>query len=216
MRPSWFTARRFAEPVAQPVEVGVGKRGFCSSPRLDGQSLHGREDAVVDIFGGDSVSYVIVPYGEHASQNGGVLFLKHFFADVGRRPLVVEHLRVEVIVVVAGRRYDVYHSVGDADELVALFSHFLGLGVAVVPRTHDDVFRFHGCLAVGMGQCAPYAGLLAEAFHVADVMVGEGAELFYDVFLLVGVLVGTDVHLGTTEHGSITSRYSLKSPSMKV
>ena len=52
-----------------------------------------------------------------------------------------------------------------------------------------------------MGECAPYASLLAEAFDVADVVVGEGAELLYGLLLGVRVLVGTDVYLLAYEYG---------------
>lgn len=94
----------------------------------------------MDILYGYAVTGVVVPYGEHTAKDGGVVFLEFLIADGSRCPIVIKVLAVEVVIVITGCRHDVDETVGDADELVALFFHFLRVGVAIVPAAHDDVF----------------------------------------------------------------------------
>ena len=97
--------------------------------------------------------------------------------------MFVKVLAVQIVVVVAGGGNDVHQPVGDAYELVALFLHVFGVGIAVVPAVHDDVLRFHGGVTLGVCQCAPNDGLLAEFLYVFDVAVGEVTEFLNNVFL---------------------------------
>ena len=97
-------------------------------------------DAVVDILDGGSVVGMVVPDGEHSALDllqrvAG----KYFASDVGGSPFVVEHLVVEVVVVVAGVRHDIDISVGDGDYVVALFYHILRVSVTIVPAVHQDI-----------------------------------------------------------------------------
>ena len=51
-----------------------------------------------------------------------------------------------------------------------------------------------------MGERTPHPGLLAEALHKVEVMVGEGAELLHHLLVLIAVLVRADVDIGTPKH----------------
>ena len=202
-------AGSFAQTLTQTVEVGVWQACLCA-PRLGGQRLQGGEEAVMDVLDGDTVAHMVVPHGKHTTQNGGVFLLEDSLAHVGGRPLLIEILGIQVVVVVTGGRHDVNQAVGDADELVALTHHLLGVGIAVVPGTHDDVLRLDGRLAGSMGQRTPYAGLLAVALHQTDVTVGKGTELLDYIFLLVGVFVGADVDTRTSEYGLVAFQIFLE------
>ena len=196
----------FAQGEAFLVELVEGDGCLSVAvPRLGGDDLHAGEGAVVDVLGRDAVAHVVVPDGEHAAHEGRVAFVELDIADDGGRPLVVEHLQVQVVVVVAGGGHDVDEAVGDADELVALLGHFLGLCVAVIPAVHDNVLGLDGRLAFGVGECAPDHGLLAVALDFADVVVGEGAELFDNGGVGVRILVRADMHARTDEHGVVAA-----------
>ena len=40
--------------------------------------------------------------------------------------------------------------------------------------------------------------------HEAEIAVGKCTELLYNLLVLVGILVGTDMYIGTYEYGVIT------------
>ena len=165
---------------------------------------------MVDILNGNAVAHVVVPYGKHAAQDSRIFLLEDSLSHMGRRPLLIEVLSVQVVVVITGSRHNVNQPVGDADELITLTHHLLGVGISVVPGTHDNVLRLDGRFAGSMSQSAPYAGLLAVTFHQTDVMVGEGTELLDYVFLLIGVLIGTDVDTRAAEYGFVALQIFLE------
>ena len=155
----------------------------------------------MNVFHGYAVAGVVVPYGEHTAEDGRVLFVECAVADGCRRPVFVEILAVEIIVIIACGRHDIYQSVGNAYEFVALFLHFHRIGIAVVPAAHDDVVRLDGRISGGMSQCSPAHGLLAVAFNKAYVAVGELAELLHHLLFGVGIFVCAYVHTLASEHG---------------
>ena len=148
----------------------------------------------------DTVAVVVVPHCKHTAEDVGVAFFKLYTADVGRSPVAVEVVAVEVVVVVASCRHDIYEAVGDRYELVALFLHILGLSIGVVPNIHDDVFALHWSLSLGVCQRTPYHSLFAEAFYKLDVVVGEFAEFFYHLLVTIAIFVGTNIHALATEY----------------
>ena len=156
---------------------------------------------MVDVAHGDAVAGVVVPNGEHAAENGGISLFELLIADLRRRPFLIEHRAVEVIVVVTGGGDDVDVAVGDGNELIALGFHLRGVGIAVVPRFENHVLALDGRIAVGMRKCAPGNSLLAVAFDVANEVVGERTEEFDHGFVLVAVFVSADVHTRTDENG---------------
>ena len=52
-----------------------------------------------------------------------------------------------------------------------------------------------------MSKCAPNGSLLAKRLYIFNIMVGEIAEFLHYLLLGVGILIGSDVHYLTTEHG---------------
>ena len=131
-------------------------------------------------------------------------------ADMRRRPLVVEHAAIEIVVIVACRGYYIKVPVGDADELVALTHHLARIGITVVPCVHHHILRLDGRLARRMRQRTPHARLLAVALHKAYVPVGELAELLDHGLVLVRVLVGADMHARPAEDGVVTRKVLLE------
>ena len=187
------------------VEVGIRQRGEFSRPRLGGNGLQGRIHAVVNVFHGDTVAGVVVPNGKHAAEDSGVVFLKLFAADSGRRPSIVEPLAVEIVVIVTGGGHDVRETVADAHEFIALLLHVARLCKAVVPAVHDDVFGLNRRVAVGVRERTPEDGLLAIFLHIFNIVVGILAELLNDFFLGVGIFVRADMHALAAEHGLLAA-----------
>ena len=144
---------------------------------------------------------MVVPNGEHAAENGGISLFELLIADLRRRPFVVEHRAVEIIVVVTGGGHDVNIAVGDGNELIALGFHLRRVGIAVIPGFENHILALDGRLAVGMRERTPSHGLFAVAFDVANEMVGERTEEFDHGFVLVAVFVSADVHTWADENG---------------
>ena len=156
---------------------------------------------MVNVAHGDAVAGVIVPNSEHTAENGGIALFELLIADLRRRPFVVEHRAVEVIVVVTGGGHDVNIAVGDRNELIALGFHLRRVGIAVIPGFENHILALDGRLTVGMRERAPSHGLFPVAFDVANEMVGERTKEFDHGFVLVAVFVSADVHTRTDENG---------------
>ena len=137
---------------------------------------------------------MVIPYGKHTSQDGWILLLKYLVADYGWSPIVVEVVAVQIVVVVTCRWNNIDQSVRDADQLVTLLLHILRVGIAVVPAIHNHVFRLYRCIAIGMSQCTPTHSLFAVTLYETDIVIGKLAELLYNIFLSVGILICTDVY----------------------
>ena len=191
---------RLGESGAPLVEFCIGETDLVGIPALHGERLHSGEYAMMDVLHRDAVAGVVVPDSKHTTNDGGVVVLELHAAHLCRRPMLVKVLAVEVVVVVTCGGHDIYVAVGDAHEFVSLLLHLNGVGIAIVPNVHDDVFALDGRFAIGMGQRAPADGLLSVAFNEADIVVGEGAEFLHNFFLGIAILVRTDVNALAAEH----------------
>ena len=81
---------------------------------------------------------------------------------------------------------------------------------------HHHVLRLHLGVALGMSKCAPNGSLLAKRLHIFNIMVGEIAEFLHHLLLGVGILIGSDVHYLTTEHGVLALQILLEEPIHKL
>ena len=81
---------------------------------------------------------------------------------------------------------------------------------------HHHVLRLHLGVALGMSKCAPNGSLLAKRLHIFNIMVGEVAEFLHHLLLGVGILIGSDVHYLTTEHGVLALQILLEEPIHKL
>ena len=61
-----------------------------------------------------------------------------------------------------------------------------------------------------MSQGSPYTCLLTETFYITDIPVCKGPELFYDIFLFIGIFIGTNVYTRTTENRLIAFQVFLE------
>ena len=182
------------------IKFCIRTSGVLARPALDGNSLNGRERAVMDILDCDAIACYVIPYGKHATLYGGVFLLKCMIAYDGRCPVLVEILTVEIIVIISSGRDYVGKSVGDADELVSLLLHLHGVGISVVPDIHEHILMLDRCIPIGMGQGSPQNGLFAKTFHITYVVVREGAELLHHLLLGVGIFICADVYTRSAEH----------------
>lgn len=158
---------------------------------------------MMNITYGNAVAYMIVPHGKHPPFDIGVTFLKTLTTHVGRCPVFIKRFNIEIIIIISGNGHYVNITVGNADNVVSLLNHFLGLRIAIVPAIHQDVLALDGSCSVGMGEGSPNTGLLAVLLDQTDTMVGKIAELFHDLLVGIGILVGTDMHAFAHEHGII-------------
>ena len=74
---------------AGAVEVRIGQGSLSSGPHLHGQGLQGGEEAVMDILDRDAVARMVVPYGEHAAEDGCVTLCEDSVPDMGRSPVLI-------------------------------------------------------------------------------------------------------------------------------
>ena len=155
---------------------------------------------MVNVLDCNAVAHMVVPYSKHAAFNHRVVLFKGLFANDCRCPLLINTLAIQVVIVITGGRDDINPSVGDADHLVALFLHFNRVGIAVVPNIHQHVFDFDRRVAVCVGQCSPNDRLLAKALYIFNIMVCELTELFYHLFLCVGIFIGADMDTLAAEY----------------
>ena len=81
---------------------------------------------------------------------------------------------------------------------------------------HHHVLRLHLGVALGVSKCAPNGSLLAKRLYIFNIMVGEVAEFLHHLLLGVGILIGTDVHYLTTEHGVLALQILLEEPIHKL
>ena len=191
----------FAEGGSAAGELGIRHAHGCPRPGLGGDGAESGHDAVVDVAHGDAVAGMIVPNGEHAAENGGISLFEFLIADLRRRPFLIEHRAVEVIVVVTGGGDDVNIAVGDGNELIALGFHLRRVGISVIPRFENHVLALDGRLTVGMRERAPSHGLFAVAFDVTNEVVGERTEEFDHGFVLVAVFVSANMYARADENG---------------
>ena len=196
-------AGRFADPRAQGRELVVGQRGPGAVPHFDRQRRDGVENAVVYVLDADAVAGMVVPEREQTSFEPRVRRVEGLIADVGRSPALIERFGVEIVVVVSCGGDNVDLIVGDAQDVVSQRVHLFRVGITVVPAVHQDSVRFDRGGALGVGQRAPEHRLLAERLDVAEIAVGERAELFDHQRILVAVFIGADVHLFADEHGIV-------------
>ena len=204
--------RSLRKGLAASIEGGIGHGGLSGRPALGGKGLHGGEHTVMDVLHGNAVACMVVPYGKHAAEDGGIALIEGLVSNDGRRPFVIEEFAVQIVVVVSGGRNDVDIAVGDGHELIALLLHLCRIGIAVVPTVHNHVLRLHGCLAIGMGQCTPNHGLLPETLDITDHTVGKIAELFHHFFFCIRVFVGPDMDALATEYGILAFEVLLQQP----
>ena len=141
----------FAQEAALSLKVGIREGSPLGRPALGGEGLKGGHDAVVDVLDGDAVAHVVVPHGKHSAEERGVAFFKLHRTDGGRRPVVVEPLCVEIVVVVAGGGHDVDLSIGNTHQFVAQFLHFQRVGITIIPNLHLHVIDLDRCFSLSMG-----------------------------------------------------------------
>ena len=153
---------------------------------------------------------MVIPHGIHTAQDGRVFLVEHHIGHVCRCPFLIQMLRVQVVIVIACGGDDVQQSVRHADKFVAQLHHLLRIGIAVVPGIHDDILGLHGSLALGVRQGTPHAHLLAEAFHIFNIMVRKGAELLHHLLILVGIFVRANIDARPYKHGVLSFKIFLE------
>ncbi|MNT61675.1 hypothetical protein D3C72_1993340 [compost metagenome] len=103
------------------------------------------------IFHGNSVSYMIVPYGKHAAPDFGMPHQEYSISDLIRFPAIVKTLNIQKIVIITSGWHNIKPSIGCTDLIVAQAYHFFRLCVAIVPGIHGNIIGSYRCCALRMG-----------------------------------------------------------------
>ena len=161
---------------------------------------------MVNVFHGNAIAIMVVPYGKHSSFYLRVLFFKTFVANLCGSPILIEVFTIQVIIIIASGRNDIHQSVGYAHHLITKLTHRVGLCITIIPTIHQDTLMSYGSLSTCMCQSSPKHGLFAITFYQFKIMVGISTELFYHLWIAVGIFICTNVNSMTTEDGILTTQ----------
>ena len=108
-----------------------------------------------------------------------------------RFPLLVEHLSIQIVMIIASFGDDVEEIIIGVDDRKSLICHVHGVGPAIIPVVKDNI-GIHLDATLHLGQGAPHSHGLASASQVSVIGVNKPHVLVRSAW---GVLIRAYIYL---------------------